>query len=43
MNAKGRSGLIIPEINSQLDYDFVEEAYAPAKELGYDLIVKLLL
>ena len=39
MNAKGRFGLIVPEINSPLDYDFVEGAYVQAKELGYDLIV----
>ena len=39
MNAKGKMGLIVPEINSPLDYDFVEGAYAQAKELGYDLIV----
>ncbi|MBP3268599.1 MAG: transcriptional regulator, partial [Ruminococcus sp.] len=39
MDAKGRIGLIVPEINSSLDYDFVEGAYVQAKELGYDLIV----
>ena len=39
MNANGRFGLIVPEINSPLDYDFVEGAYLQAKELGYDLIV----
>ena len=39
MNAKGRFGLIVPEINSTLDYDFIEGAYAQAKKLGYDLIV----
>ena len=39
MTAKGRFGLVIPEINSPLDRDFVEGAYAQAKALGYDLIV----
>ena len=39
MNSVGRIGLIVPEINSSLDYDFVEGAYLQAKELGYDLIV----
>lgn len=39
MTAKGRFGLIIPEINSTLDHDFIEGAYAQAKSLGYDLIV----
>ena len=38
MNAKGRFGLIVPEINSPLDYDFIEGAYAQAKKLGYDII-----
>ena len=39
MTAKGRFGLVIPEINSILDYDFIEGAYAQASSLGYDLIV----
>lgn len=39
MTAKGRIGLIVPEINSMLDYDFVDGAYTQAKMLGYDLIV----
>ena len=34
-----RFGLIIPEINSPLDRDFVEGAFAQAEKLGYDLIV----
>lgn len=39
MTAKGRFGLVIPEINSPLDRDFVEGVYAQAKALGYDIIV----
>ncbi len=39
MEAKGRFGLIIPEINSPLDRDLVEGAYEQAKLLGYDLTV----
>ncbi len=39
MNAKGRFGLVIPEINSSLDRDFVEGAYSQAERLGYDLVV----
>lgn len=39
MVAKGRFGLIIPEINSPLDRDLVEGAYEQAKLLGYDLTV----
>jgi DNA-binding LacI/PurR family transcriptional regulator/AraC-like DNA-binding protein len=39
MNAKGRFGLIIPEINSPLDRDLVEGAFAQAEQLGYDLVV----
>ena len=39
MTAKGRFGLVIPEINSPLDRDFVEGVYAQANELGYDVIV----
>ena len=39
MNAKGRFGLIIPEINGPLDRDLVEGAYAQAELLGYDLVV----
>ncbi len=39
MEAKGRFGLLIPEINSPLDRDLVEGAFAQARQLGYDLIV----
>ena len=39
MKAKGRFGLIIPEINSALDRDFVEGAFIQAKTLGYDLVI----
>lgn len=39
MNAKGRFGLVIPEINSSLDYEFVEGVFAEAKILGYDIVV----
>lgn len=39
MKANGRIGLILPEINSTLDHDFIEGAYTQAKTLGYDLIV----
>lgn len=39
MNAKGRFGLIMPEINSLLDHEFLEGAFAQAECLGYDLIV----
>ena len=39
MTAKGRFGLIIPEINGPLDRDFVEGAFAQAQILGYDLII----
>ena len=35
----GRFGLIVPEINSPLDYDFIDGAYSQAEKLGYDLIV----
>ncbi|MDO5150082.1 MAG: substrate-binding domain-containing protein [Oscillospiraceae bacterium] len=39
MNARGRFGLVIPEINSSLDYEFIEGVFAEAKILGYDVIV----
>jgi len=39
MKAKGRFGLVIPEINSPLDRDFVGGVYAQARALGYDVIV----
>lgn len=39
MNARGRFGLVIPEINSSLDYEFIEGIFAEAKILGYDVIV----
>lgn len=39
MNARGRFGLVIPEINSSLDYEFIEGAFAEAKILGYDVVV----
>ncbi len=34
-----RFGLVMPEINSPLDRDFVEGAYHQARKLGYDLVV----
>ncbi|MGN0606873.1 MAG: helix-turn-helix domain-containing protein, partial [Oscillospiraceae bacterium] len=39
MNAVGRIGLIVPEINSLLDHEFVNGVYEQAKLLGYDVIV----
>ena len=39
MNAKGRFGIIMPEINSPLDHEFIEGAFAQAQVLGYDIIV----
>lgn len=39
MDAVGRIGLIVPEINSFLDHEFVNGVYAQAKTLGYDVIV----
>lgn len=39
MNAVGRIGLIVPEINSFLDCEFVNGVYEQAKALGYDVIV----
>lgn len=39
MNAVGRIGLLIPEINSSLDHEFVSSVYEQAKVLGFDVIV----
>ncbi len=39
MNNTGRIGLIVPEINSTLDHDFLDGAFEQAKHLGYDVIV----
>ena len=39
MKAKGRFGVIVPEINSPLDHEFIEGAFAQAQALGYDIIV----
>ncbi|MDD6269492.1 MAG: substrate-binding domain-containing protein [Oscillospiraceae bacterium] len=39
MKARGRFGLVIPEINSSLDYEFLEGVFAEAKILGYDVVV----
>lgn len=39
MNAKGRFGIIVPEINSPLDHEFIEGVFSQAEGLGYDVIV----
>lgn len=39
MDAIGKIGLIVPEINSSLDHEFVNGVYEQAKALGYDVIV----
>ena len=39
MGAKGKIGLILPEINSALDHAFLEGACDQGISLGYDVIV----
>lgn len=39
MNAKGRVGVIMPEISDPLDYDMLRGVYTQAKMLGYDVVV----
>lgn len=39
MGAKGKIGLILPEINSALDHAFLEGACDQGMSLGYDVIV----
>lgn len=39
MLAKGRIGLIMPEINSYLDHEFLNGVYEQAQTIGYDVIV----
>lgn len=39
MDAIGRFGIIMPEINSPLDHEFIEGAYAQAQILGYDIVI----